>query len=173
MIHSRGKQIRGEKRLSLLTRAAANCSGKGFSGAASSLSGTTSHEHTGLAQDCSPLGLPYKGGPIKRLLQISIYKAHQRDQEQRGQLPLLLTSPSRQIEDRPQDLTQSAQTRILLQGQCKSLYGVDTAMGQHTFSLPQESGARLQLADNQHQQQKHALPQRRVWDVRGTRSSGL
>lgn len=28
-----------------------------------------------------PLGLPYKGGPIKRPLHISIYKAHQRDKE--------------------------------------------------------------------------------------------
>lgn len=33
---------------------------------------------------CSPMGLPYKGGPIKRPLHISIYKAHQRDEQQRG-----------------------------------------------------------------------------------------
>lgn len=44
----------------------------------------------------------------------------------------------------------------------KSEAEVDTAMRQHTFLLPLESGARLQLADKQQQQQKHAMAPEKV-----------
>lgn len=94
-------------RQSLLTRAAASCSGEGLW---CCLSPVSHHQSPGAGvhgAGCSPMGLPYKGGPIKRPLHISIYKAHQRDEQQRGWLPLLLTpAPPVKSKTGPQDLIQ-------------------------------------------------------------------